>query len=314
MFAGLLGKLDKLYELQHGVISPIEVTIAPTLACQLNCKFCSMRRRLADGPPYHMPYEMFVEAMDQFYALGVREVTFSGSGDPLLWPHLWKAVDTLRKHGVSVALVTNGLAADKYAGWYGDIDRGVTLSLNSLEYEERLPISRLWSEGAQVHTQYVWHEASLAAFGRVFDFVYDHDLTCSIVPDCTDGENTTMRLFMEAISCLVMDSAGRFELSNPGESMEHGTECGSGCYMQLLYPCLEVDGNVYACPCSDLACEHDRRFSPEAVVCRFNEIEKFYRSPTAYAPVQMRCSYCKLFQQQQFLRQVLAAGEVDLFG
>lgn len=88
-------------------LRPIHAQICISNLCQLHCSFCSCKKE----KPGNMPLEMFRYILLTLKHAGVRAVTLSGGGEPLLNPAFIEMVD-LAKRGLflDVSLVTNGVA------------------------------------------------------------------------------------------------------------------------------------------------------------------------------------------------------------
>merc|ERR1712096_487476 len=55
-----------------------------------------------------LPREKMMEIADDLAEMGVKAATFSGGGEPLIYPYIVEAVNRLGKLGVKVATLTNG--------------------------------------------------------------------------------------------------------------------------------------------------------------------------------------------------------------
>ena len=109
-----LGQTDRLNAIRQGdMAAPVHVRIKPINRCNHNCWYCAYRAdqlqlgenmklsdRLAD--------DKLLEIVDDLVAIGVKAVTFSGGGEPLLHKRLPDAVERLARGGVRIATLTNG--------------------------------------------------------------------------------------------------------------------------------------------------------------------------------------------------------------
>lgn len=92
---------------------PIHVRIKPTNVCNHSCYFYAYRTdavSLGEGMSLRdrIPRDKMVEIADDLIAMGVEAVTFSGGGEPLIYPHIADAVERLASGGIKVASLTNG--------------------------------------------------------------------------------------------------------------------------------------------------------------------------------------------------------------
>lgn len=93
--------------------APIHVRIKPVNACNQRCWFCAYREdALALGSDMNardrIPAEKMREITQDLIVMGVRAVTFSGGGEPLIYPFLPDAIRSFGQAGVQVATLTNG--------------------------------------------------------------------------------------------------------------------------------------------------------------------------------------------------------------
>lgn len=95
------------------VAAPVHIRIKPINACNHHCWYCAYRAdNLALGGRMVLRDKLTDEKMGEIVgdviAMGVKAVTFSGGGEPLLYPRLPQVVERLAGGGVKVATLTNG--------------------------------------------------------------------------------------------------------------------------------------------------------------------------------------------------------------
>lgn len=95
------------------VLAPVHIRIKPTNACNHRCWFCAYRAdNLELGQDMSsrdsIPRKKMLEIVDDIVAMGVKAVTFSGGGEPLIYRHIVETVNRLGRGGVKVAALTNG--------------------------------------------------------------------------------------------------------------------------------------------------------------------------------------------------------------
>jgi Fe-coproporphyrin III synthase len=93
--------------------APVHIRLKPTNACNHDCWFCAYRvDNLELGADMNerdsIPREKFFEIVRDVIAMGVRAVTFSGGGEPLIYRPLPEGIARLGRAGVKVAALTNG--------------------------------------------------------------------------------------------------------------------------------------------------------------------------------------------------------------
>lgn len=98
---------------QGTVAPPVHVRIKPINRCNHKCWYCAYRADnlqlgeemdLAD----RIPAGRMFEIVEDLIAMGVKAVTFSGGGEPLLYRELPEVVRRLADGGIKVATLTNG--------------------------------------------------------------------------------------------------------------------------------------------------------------------------------------------------------------
>lgn len=109
---------------------PVHLRIKPVNACNERCWYCAYRfEDLSLGADMDLhdriPADKMAEIVEDAIAMGVRAVTFSGGGEPLLYPQLPQTVRALAAGGIKIGCLTNGLALNgdvaaalaEYATW-----------------------------------------------------------------------------------------------------------------------------------------------------------------------------------------------------
>ncbi len=108
---------------------PREVAIEVTTACNLACGICFQTK----AEERHLPWRTLLETFKQMRRIGLQHVRFTG-GEPLLYPHLEKAVVTAKKLGFHVLLNTNGiLMSESKAKFFGRYADSVLVSLRGCD-------------------------------------------------------------------------------------------------------------------------------------------------------------------------------------
>lgn len=120
---------EKLASFRDGVVSaPIYVRVKPHNSCSHGCQWCvySTGFREHDAPGHvlsHMHEEMreadsiprakMLETLDDFRAMGVRAVTYTGGGEPLQHPDIVLFAERTLELGIDLSLITNGQMLQK---------------------------------------------------------------------------------------------------------------------------------------------------------------------------------------------------------
>lgn len=105
--------LEEVNKVKSGErISPIYVRIKPTNHCNQNCSYCHYKNPYLKLDQYHpqdeISREKMLEIIQDFKDIGVKAVTFSGGGEPLLYPYIEETMDTVLRAGIDLSIITNG--------------------------------------------------------------------------------------------------------------------------------------------------------------------------------------------------------------
>jgi Fe-coproporphyrin III synthase len=95
------------------VRAPVHIRIKPTNVCNHDCYFCAYRSQdMSLGEDMdkrdRIPREKMLEVADDLVAMGVEAVTFSGGGEPLIYPYLVETIERLAAGGIRIAALSNG--------------------------------------------------------------------------------------------------------------------------------------------------------------------------------------------------------------
>lgn len=92
--------------------SPIYIRIKPTNRCNHNCNYCHYRHSYLDldqySPQDEIPHERMLQMIDDMAELGVKGVTFSGGGEPLIYPYIEETMQRVLTNGIDLSIITNG--------------------------------------------------------------------------------------------------------------------------------------------------------------------------------------------------------------
>ncbi|MDO8517087.1 MAG: radical SAM protein [Nanoarchaeota archaeon] len=107
-------KLNSL--LENKITAPLYVRIKPTNKCNHNCFYCSYNPDI-DNPNIlstnfkrqdEIPQEKMMEILSDFKDIGVKAITYSGGGEPLIYPHIGEAFEKTLDYGIDLSIITNG--------------------------------------------------------------------------------------------------------------------------------------------------------------------------------------------------------------
>ena len=115
---------EQLVALKSGKLAaPVHIRLKPTNVCNHNCYFCAYRIEDLDlggdmNLKDRLAPEKMAEIVEDIVDMGVKAVTFTGGGEPLLYPTFAKTVEDLAAGNVKVSVLTN---ASQLSGKKADV-------------------------------------------------------------------------------------------------------------------------------------------------------------------------------------------------
>ncbi|GFZ31224.1 radical SAM/SPASM domain-containing protein [Clostridium zeae] len=89
---------------KHKFLSaPLELTIYPTLKCNLNCKFCFLQNKISN----EITCEKWIETISQAKEMGVLSISILG-GEPALYKNIDELLNAIESIGIKTTITTNG--------------------------------------------------------------------------------------------------------------------------------------------------------------------------------------------------------------
>ncbi len=94
-------------------VAPIYIRIKPTNYCNHRCYYCSYADQelgLRDSVKMQdqISWEKMQEIIQDMKEMGVKAVTFSGGGEPLVYPHIVETMQRVLDAGIDLSIITNG--------------------------------------------------------------------------------------------------------------------------------------------------------------------------------------------------------------
>lgn len=92
--------------------NPIYIRIKPTNVCNHNCYYCHYKNPYLEldeyNPSDYIPHDKMMEIIDDMGIMGVKAVTFSGGGEPLVYPYIEEAMERVLEKNIDLSIITNG--------------------------------------------------------------------------------------------------------------------------------------------------------------------------------------------------------------
>jgi MoaA/NifB/PqqE/SkfB family radical SAM enzyme len=105
---------EKIAALKKGErTAPIYIRIKPTNVCNHHCYYCSyadeeLALRDNVNPRDQIDWGKLQETIADIAEIGVKAVTFSGGGEPLVYPNIVAAMNAILSHRIDLSIITNG--------------------------------------------------------------------------------------------------------------------------------------------------------------------------------------------------------------
>lgn len=105
---------EKLNSIKAGIrTAPVYIRLKPTNVCNHRCYYCSyadsdLALRDDVNPNDRIPWPKMQEIIDDMGSIGVKAVTLSGGGEPLVYDHIVETMDSILKKGIDLSIITNG--------------------------------------------------------------------------------------------------------------------------------------------------------------------------------------------------------------
>jgi radical SAM protein with 4Fe4S-binding SPASM domain len=286
-----------------------------------------------DGPVAELPTAKLLEVLDDFRDMGVKAVTYSGGGEPLMHPAIVTVMERTLELGIHLSIITNGqlLMAERAktlgrAKWvrvsvdYQNAqqmhehrhvpERMFGALLNNLQN-----FARLKQPQCDLYLNYIVHKGnceSLTEAARLFFEVGVENIRFSPVwtPDF-QAYHAPIRARVEQQLLEIRQSLRlgqtvntTYDLASSAHSIERGYH---RCFFMEMVPVVAADGNVYAC--------HNKAYDAKGMIgtIRDKRFKALWFSPEAKEffktldPTVMCRHQCANDGKNLFIHQLLAS-------
>lgn len=119
---------------------PLYVRIKPTNKCNHNCNYCHYKNAYLDLEDYdpndEISRDKMLEIVSDMQKMGTRAITFSGGGEPLLYPYIEETMQAVLDAGIDLSIITNGSMLTGRRAELLAKSKWVRLSIESISDEE----------------------------------------------------------------------------------------------------------------------------------------------------------------------------------
>jgi organic radical activating enzyme len=335
----LLKHLPKIQLLQDRKRpSPVMFHMSPCNPCNLTCSFCCFANRTMKEM---LTLSQMQKAIDSFVELGATGMELTGGGEPTLHPDFDKVVNYAYDKGLKIGVVTNGTRITKWhkvggvwdklqwirIGMYG-FTEGYEYDIDALRQYPNLTIGGAYIWDENWHTSKnpniigVWSDTKSKQlskkrqlpehFNKMIEWVEAEKIPTRIAFNSIKKSEMILE-DLEMIRARIKDKNLSYAfLSDFNWQSERKN---SNCYMHNFKPFVFTDGNVYVCPCAEMAQENSYKVNDEFKICDIDGILDFYNEIQANDGVRRThaCSYCKYAAQNELIDDALTVTEHNDF-
>lgn len=272
-------------------IAPIYIRIKPTNYCNHKCYYCSyaddaLGLRDSVNRQDQIPWEKMQEIISDMEDIGVKAVTFSGGGEPLIYPYIIDTMQKVLEAGIDLSIITNGqLLNAERANVLADA-KWVRISFDSANAETYARVRKIREDAFEEVCKNIYEFSKIKKNGCELgiNFVINHENAYQIydmakmvkelgVNHIKYAARVTKDLFeyhepfkqdaIEQISRAKADfeDAGfrvidKYEGDFDSALLFH--RCYDKCYINQIFTVIAADSKVYFC--------HDKAYVKEGVV------------------------------------------------
>lgn len=286
----LLHNLDRLQEIQNGKFRPISIQLAPTDKCNLDCIFCSVKKREGN----QLSFECACNTITELTQLGAKTLEITGGGDPTLYPFINELIEFGMNLGLKVGLITNGLLLNKKVSclllekltW-------IRISLNFLDYDKELNLKI--PKGPVIGFSYVWNELSnLNKIQRLLEYKERYNAQyIRIVPDCRNVK------FIEKYRIEIQPKI-QDKLDSGFFFQEKDYTPPKRCWIGYLKPFINSDGYLYHCSANPLI---ELKFNPKFRMGKIENIKNIWDNVKPFSTKY--CGECFFKEHNELIEDII---------
>lgn len=272
-------------------VAPIYVRIKPTNYCNHRCYYCSyadseLGLRDSVGHQDQISWGKMQEVISDLSAMGVKAVTFSGGGEPLVYPYIVEAMRMVLDAKIDLSIITNGqllngeraevLAGAKWvrisfdsadAQTYAET-RGVSLDAFSEVCDNIRHFAAIKNAGCELGVNFVINHKNARQAYQMAELVkglgvnhikYTARVTRDLFAYHEPFREEAVRQIHSAADSLEGDG---FRVINKYESDFDSAlvfqRCYEKCYVSRIFTVIAADSRVYFC--------HDKAYVSDGVV------------------------------------------------
>jgi radical SAM protein with 4Fe4S-binding SPASM domain len=340
---------EKLESFRQGTVTaPIYVRVKPTNRCNHDCFFCVYKASFSGmhelapdretdykGAVAELTTDKLLEILDDFHVMGVKAVTYSGGGEPLMHNSIVKVMERTLELGIDLSIITNGqllmgeraeaLARAKWVRVSVDYQNAEQMAKHRnvppRMFEALLTnlsnFARLKSPTCNLFINYIVHKGNclgLLEAVHLFKAYGAENIRFSPMwlPDMRAYHAPIKGLVEEQLKAAQAVCDDKFSVNTTYDltSSAHSTQRGyHKCLFMQIVPVIAADGNVYAC--------HNKAYDAKGMVGslahqRFDEL--WFSAETKHFfetldPAVACCHQCANDEKNILMHDILSAHD-----
>lgn len=286
--------------LEEIITAPIYVRVKPTNKCNHNCSFCSYDPKKGDlrvrdemkNRTDEISREKMLEIISDFKDIGVKAVTYSGGGEPLVYPHINEIMKKTLENGINLSIISNGQRLNKESAEILSNANWVRISSNTdnarlfqkvrgisekyfLELEENIKsFAKIKNQKCELGINFVVEDKN---FDRVYSSIkYFKDLGVNhvkITPMWIDNFFNYHNPMKQAVLDQIIKAKSSLEDNDFSIYSTYEVDFSSSsvserdynrCYMMQTVPVVAANSKVYFC--------HDKAYSSGGLLGSIKDI------------------------------------------
>jgi len=324
---------EKLESFRRGTVTaPIYVRVKPTNRCNHDCFFCVYKASFSGmhelspdretnyvGKIAELTTDKLLEILDDFHAMGVKAVTYSGGGEPLVHGGIVQVMKRTLELGIDLSIITNGQALSGERAAVLGKAKWVRVSVDyhnakqmhaHRNVQERMfealmknlkDFSLLKDPGCNLFLNYIVHKGNCDGLFEAAHLFKAHGaenvrFSPMWIPNMQEYHAPIREKVLAQLQAAQAFVDGKFEVNSTYDlaSPSHSTvRKYHKCLFMQIVPVIAADGNVYAC--------HNKAYDAKGKVGsivnqRFadlwfnDETKKFFETLDPTAACQHQCA------------------------
>lgn len=285
---------------------PITCEVDPSNRCMLHCNFCMYKDFIA-REAVHLPLEIYNKFLSEARTTGLRSITFTGGGEPLMNPVFNMMARSALKNGIEIGLVTNGFMLDtvedithyKFVRVSLDASDAKTYKqLKNVDVFNSIISNIEWAvrEGAFIGLSYVVNEDNKDGVIGARQLAEQLGVRyIQFKPAWEDGK--VFKGFQEAV--------GEIDAKKIITNRYVATDI-LPCKIAGLIGVLAADGNFYYC------CQHRGKKAYKLGSVKDKTFEENMRQRMGISPNVQKCPHCRYMNYAVKYRQLLEENKMNI--